>query len=580
MDFNNSQRSKIIEKADIVNIISQYVKLEKKGNNYIGLCPFHDDKNPSMSVSSQKKVFKCFSCGVGGDVITFVSRIKNISITDAMKEIGASVGISVTLSQKDIEFQKNSKYYAILKEASQLFSFYLHNTDEGKEGLQYLYNRKLSDEIITRFNIGLTNDNEMLYKTLVNKNILPLDMIEVGLVRGDSQYHDVFKNRIMFPLKDLEGNIVGFSGRKYKPDDPSDSKYVNTRETVVFKKGDILYNYSDAIQEIKTRNCVYLYEGFMDIIASVRANVVNAVASMGTSLTQNQILALKRLTNNVIVCYDSDGPGTIATIKAIELLLTNNMNVSVVRIPNGKDPDEYIFQKGAEELYNVLTHNIISAIDFVMDYEKKSFSLNNINDIEIYKNRIFDYLHLIKSNVIIENTLKRLALELNLNVESLYSDFKNLRYKVSDKPVIQTDNKKSIKIKEKYLKSERKLLKAAFLNQKQCLEIESSLNHTFCTKEHRNILYSLMTYYKTHDIMDKNVYLSNSQLTNEEIAILEAIIVNEQTPTNEEIIKLIANIKEYPFAKAIDEMSIKTIKNEEDLKNVSNYKRKTTIIKK
>ncbi len=580
MDFNNSQRSKIIEKADIVNIISQYVKLEKKGNNYIGLCPFHDDKNPSMSVSSQKKVFKCFSCGVGGDVITFVSRIKNISITDAMKEIGASVGISVTLSQKDIEFQKNSKYYAILKEASQLFSFYLHNTDEGKEGLQYLYNRKLSDEIITRFNIGLTNDNEMLYKTLVNKNILPLDMIEVGLVRGDSQYHDVFKNRIMFPLKDLEGNIVGFSGRKYKPDDPSDSKYVNTRETVVFKKGDILYNYSDAIQEIKTRNCVYLYEGFMDVIASVRANVVNAVASMGTSLTQNQIVALKRLTNNVIVCYDSDGPGTIATIKAIELLLTNNMNVSVVRIPNGKDPDEYIFQKGAEELYNVLTHNIISAIDFVMDYEKKSFSLNNINDIEIYKNRIFDYLHLIKSNVIIENTLKRLALELNLNVESLYSDFKNLRYKVSDKPVIQTDNKKSIKIKEKYLKSERKLLKAAFLNQKQCLEIESSLNHTFCTKEHRNILYSLMTYYKTHDIMDKNVYLSNSQLTNEEIAILEAIIVNEQTPTNEEIIKLIANIKEYPFAKAIDEMSIKTIKNEEDLKNVSNYKRKTTIIKK
>lgn len=580
MDFNNSQRSKIVEKADIVNIISQYVKLEKKGNNYIGLCPFHDDKNPSMSVSPQKKVFKCFSCGVGGDVITFVSRIKNISINDAMKEVGATVGITVTLSQKDIEFQKNSKYYTILKEASQLFTFYLHNTDEGKEGLTYLYNRKLNDEIINRFNIGLTSDNEMLYKTLVNKNVLPLDMIEVGLVRGDSQYHDVFKNRIMFPLKDLDGNIVGFSGRKYKPDDPSDSKYVNTRETIVFKKGDILYNYSDAIQEIKTRNFVYLYEGFMDVIASVRANVVNAVASMGTSLTQNQIAALKRLTNNVIVCYDSDGPGTIATIKAIELLLSNNMNVSVVRIPNGKDPDEYIFQKGAEELYNVLTHNIISAIDFVMDYEKKSFSLNNINDIEIYKNRIFDYLHLIKSNVIIENTLKRLASELKLNVESLYNDFKNLRYKVSEKPVIQTDVKKSIKIKEKYLKSERKLLKAAFLNQKQCLEIESSLNHTFCTKEHRNILYSLMTYYKTHDIMDKTVYFNNSQLTNEEITILETIIVNEQTPTNEEIIKLIANIKEYPFAKAIDEMSIKTIKNEEDLKNVSNYKRKTTIIKK
>ncbi len=580
MDFNNSQRSKIVEKADIVNIISQYVKLEKKGNNYIGLCPFHDDKNPSMSVSPQKKVFKCFSCGVGGDVITFVSRIKNISITDAMKEVGATVGINVTLSQKDIEFQKNSKYYTVLKEASQLFEFYLHNTDDGKEGLTYLHDRKLSDEIISRFSIGLTSDNDMLYKTLVNKNILPLDMIEVGLVRGDSQYHDVFKNRIMFPLKDLDGNIVGFSGRKYKKDDPSDSKYINTKDTVIFKKGDILYNYSDAIQEIKTHNCVYLYEGFMDVIASVRANVLNSVASMGTSLTQNQIVAIKRLTNNVIVCYDSDGPGTIATIKAIELLLNNNMNVSVVRIPNGKDPDEFIYQKGKEELYNVLTHNIVSAIDFVMDYEKKSFSLDNINDIEIYKNRIFDYLHLIKSNVIIESVLKRLAKELNTNVETLYNDFKNLKYKVSEKPIIKTDVEKKVKIKDKYLKSERKLLKAAFLNQKQCLEIESSLNHTFCIKEHRNILYSLMTYYKMHDIMDKDVYLNNSQLNNDEISILESIIVNEQTPNNDEIVKLIANIKEFPYAKAIDEMSIKTIKNEEDLKNVSNYKKKTTIIKK
>lgn len=587
MDYNNTLRSQIATQADIVNIIGQYVKLEKKGNNYIGLCPFHDDKNPSMSVSPQKHVFKCFSCGTGGDVITFVSKIKNISISDTMREVGETVGIKVNLSKKDLEFQKNQKYYVALKEALQFFKFYLHNTNDGKYGLEYLHNRKLSDDIIEKFNIGLTGDDDILFKTLENKNILPLEMIETGLVRGGSQYHDVFKNRIMFPIEDLDGNVVGFSGRKYKKDDPSDSKYINTNETVLFKKGDILYNYHRAIKDIKEKNTIYLYEGFMDVIASVRAGVLNAVASMGTSLTINQTKAIKRLTNNIIVCYDSDGPGTIATIKAIQLLLQNDCNVSVVRIPSGKDPDEYIALNGGESLHTVLTSNVISAIDFLMEYEKKSYSFTNVNDMEVYKSKIFDYLKLFKSKIIIEKTLDKLAIELNVSKENLYNDFNNQKYKVLN-PVKtvqneindfnEVENKRFEVVKNKYLKSERMLIRAAFSNQKQCLEIESTLNNYFYNVTNRNILYKLMNYYKSNDIMDKEVFFLND-LNEEERFILDDIINKEEIPNNDEIIQLIDNIKTWPYAKSINNMSNKVSKSEEDLKNISDYKKKIIIIK-
>jgi DNA primase len=195
-------------------------------------------------------------------------------------------------------------------------------------------------------------------------------MIEVGLLRSGNGYHDAFKNRIMFPIKDLDGNVVGFSGRKFLPNTENESKYINTNETVVFKKGEILYNYSDCITDIKLNKNVYLFEGFMDVIAAVKSNIKNSVASMGTALTSNQINALKRITNNVTLCFDSDGPGVQATIKAIHLLTNAEINVNVVVIPDGKDADEYLFNNGSEKLHSVLVNDIISAMEFLYKYER------------------------------------------------------------------------------------------------------------------------------------------------------------------------------------------------------------------
>ena len=590
---SNPLRKQIVDKADIVNIISQYVKLEKKGNNYIGLCPFHDDKNPSMSVSPQKKVFKCFSCGTAGDVVSFVSKIKNISISDALREVGESVGIKVALTQKDIERQKNAKYYNVLKEASDFFNFYLLNTVEGKNGIQYLQNRKISLDEIKRFQIGLAGEDDILYKTLSQKGYLPLDMIEVGVLRGGDFYHDAFKNRIIFPIKDLEGNVVGFSGRKYLPKQEDESKYINTNETIVFKKGEILYNYSESIQEIKMNNNVYLFEGFMDVIAAYKANITNSVASMGTALTVKQINAIKRITKNVTLCYDSDGPGVLATIKAIELLVSNDMNVNVAIIPEGKDADEYIFNNGREALNKCLKNNIISGIEFLYNQEKKNLDLNNVNSIEEFKNKIFKYLNVFKSNIITEKTVKQLSIDLKVSYENLISDFNNNKSNISiqhydekdleevNKIITDQNNKSNsrfIYAQQKYLKSERMLLLAALNDKKNCYEIENLLENHFYNEINRNILYKLLSYYKMYDTMNEEIFIQRLDYIEKE-TLLD--IKNKETmPSNTEIISLIKNIKKWPYDKAINRINNKEEKDPDDLIKLSEYKRKTIIINK
>lgn len=590
---SNPLRKQIVDKADIVNIISQYVKLEKKGNNYIGLCPFHDDKNPSMSVSPQKKVFKCFSCGTAGDVVSFVSKIKNISISDALREVGASVGIKVALTQKDIERQKNTKYYNVLKEANDFFNFYLLNTVEGKNGIQYLQNRKISLDEIKRFQIGLAGEDDILYKTLSQKGYLPLDMIEVGVLRGGDFYHDAFKNRIIFPIKDLEGNVVGFSGRKYLPKQEDESKYINTNETIVFKKGEILYNYSESIQEIKMNNNVYLFEGFMDVIAAYKANITNSVASMGTALTVKQINAIKRITKNVTLCYDSDGPGVLATIKAIELLVSNDMNVNVAIIPEGKDADEYIFNNGSEALNKCLKNNLISGIEFLYNQEKKNLDLNNVNSIEEFKNKIFKYLNVFKSNIITEKTVKQLSIDLKVSYENLISDFNNNKNNISiqhydekdleevNKIITDQNNKSNsrfIYAQQKYLKSERMLLLAALNDKKNCYEIENLLENHFYNEINRNILYKLLSYYKMYDIMNEEIFIQRLDYIEKE-TLLD--IKNKETmPSNTEIISLVKNIKKWPYDKAINRINNKEEKETDDLIKLSEYKRKTIIINK
>ena len=576
--YNNSLRKEIVEKADIVSIISQYVSLEKKGANYIGLCPFHEDKNPSMSVSPTKKVFKCFSCNTGGDVVTFVSKIKNISVRDAMRMIGETVGVKVQTTKKEIERQKNAKYYDIMSDANNFYHFFLKNSKDAKKAMEYLNQRGLSVDVINKFQIGLSSENDELYKILSSKNHLEVDMVELGLIHSYGQtYHDYFKNRIIFPIKDLDGNVCGFSGRKYLEND-NESKYKNSSENIIFKKGQILYNYSDSINSIKQNNCVYLFEGFMDVIAACRAGVTNSIASMGTALTNNQIEAIKRITSNVVICYDSDEAGIMATLRAIDMLNSFGMNIRVVSIPDGKDPDEFIKKNGEDGLNKCLINNQTSAMGYIYNINSKTTLFDDVNSKENFKNIIFKNLVKFKSNSLIETFLNKLSEDLKVSLDGIkndYSEFsktnvndsvKEVRnYDYLDEPALKKDIP-SVNTFKKYIISAKRLIRAAYENKEKCLYIESKLNGNFVERTDRNLLYLLREYYQKQELMNYNDF---KEIVYEEelLFLLDDILKNERVPEDKEIEEYIDLIAEYQSAKIIKDIEENSDKNNiEDLK--------------
>ena len=285
--------NKIRKSNDIVDVISSYIDLVPKGKNYFGVCPFHDDHSPSMSVSREKQIYRCFTCGASGNVLTFVMNYENIGFVDALKKLGDKVGIHLDIKSR----QKDSKYsefYDIYKLST---NFYKNNLNSplGEEARKYLNSRKITEDMIKTFDIGLSL-NDSLSKMLVKKYDSK-KLIDIGLSHEyNGKIADLFLNRIMFPIKDLFGNVVAYSGRKY---DNSDApKYINTKETVIFKKGNVLYNYFSALEEIRRKKEIIICEGFMEVIRLYSIGVKNVVALMGTSFTNNQLEVKTRCISN------------------------------------------------------------------------------------------------------------------------------------------------------------------------------------------------------------------------------------------------------------------------------------------
>lgn len=572
--------NKIKESADIVKIISEYVKLEKKGGNFVGLCPFHPDTNPSMSVSPAKGIYKCFSCGASGNVITFVQNYEHLSFVKAVQVVGEKVGIHVELN--NAEFSQNlDKYHDILQKALNFYDFYLKNTTDGKDAIEYLYKRHLNDEIIKRFKIGLSpKEPDLLYKSLLNDKVQPLDMIESGLIRSGKNYYDVFRNRIMFPIEDINGKIVGFSGRIYHQQKTDESKYLNSSENIVFKKGNILYNYRQAINEIKMKDKVFVFEGFMDVIAAYRAEVYNTIATMGTALTQNQIKAILKTTNNVVLCYDGDYAGIEATKKAIFSFVDAKCNVSAVLMPEGIDPDEYINQYGKEKLYDFLHNHAISGIDYLYEVDKRSLNLSDLNTIEKFKNNIFNYLKFYNSTVVTEKILTKLAIDLKISIESINLDFKNKRpvYKEDFiKPELPTEIKlirTQKHLKKKYLNAEKALIKAMYYSCENCKKVEELLFAKCVDKKNRDIYINLYNYYSRYNEMNDDLF--KSTLTPAQIEIVNEIL-NDTTNTYTEIDLLIGTISTYQREKELEDYIEKNrdnLNNPEVLENIRQMKMK------
>jgi len=421
-DKSNNDFHRIQNRADIVEMIRSYIKLESHGKNFFGVCPFHDDHSPSMSVSPSKQIYKCFVCGASGNVFNFVENYLGVSFIEAVKIVADKVGEAFTIRESR-EDQRNSKYYDIMNLAT---LFYQNNlrTNAGKMAREYLHSRGLNDEIIKDFSIGLAlPENGMLFKLLTNKKIDKKDMDALGLVAdGENGTYDLFRNRIIFPLKSSTGKVNGFSGRIYNTD--SQSKYVNTKETIIFKKRENLYNYHLAAPAARQEKFIVVCEGFMDAIRIYSVGIKNVIATMGTALAKEQIALLKKLNVRIIIVMDNDAAGELATVSLGQSLMKENMDIGIVRLTGKKDPDEYILTYGVEAFRDNL-RNPLSYPEFMEIYLRKNRNLKNPTELTAYINDVVNMIADSNDDILIEVTINKLANEFHLDKDLLKSRLKN-----------------------------------------------------------------------------------------------------------------------------------------------------------
>lgn len=505
---------KVINQTDIVEVINEYIPLHPKGSSMIGLCPFHDDKNPSMSVSRNKKVFNCFSCNTKGNVIYFVSRYENITINQATIKLAKRLGINVQVNPEDL---KKDRLYQVMKHASDFYQFYLRNSTEGQAALTYLYDRGITDDIINKFKIGLaSNMPNYLNLALNEKRIDILDQKELGLVREreNGTIYDIFRSRIIFPLADNEGRVVGFSGRIYLPNDKN-AKYINSQETILFRKSDILYNYHPASIHAKRMDKIYVFEGFMDVIAADIAGIYPVVATMGTAMTKEHVNSLLALTKNIILCFDGDEAGIMATTRAAEIFASSALIPKAIALPDGLDPDDYLKKYGASALETYLNQSV-SIYEYLYDYAEKDLIVDDLSSIEKFKTNVFKMIRMSRSNVIKDFFIKKMASKLDVDAESLNQDFGS-RLIIKKQP-IKIPKKPSSSINDGVARSLRIILNLSMRSKNNYqLYVHNKINNFSPDYFNYFRLFDLLKdYYQKYDQFDKETFIKEHVFSDEE----------------------------------------------------------------
>lgn len=409
--ISNEEITEIRKKADIVEVIGSYINLAPQGKNYFGICPFHNDHSPSLSVSREKQIYKCFTCLASGNVFTFVQNYENISFIEAVKKVADKINYKLDINDKIVN--KNSKYYELMDLSNKIFVNNL-NSNLGLKAKEYLINeRHLSEEAIKEFNIGLALNDNNLNKLLSSKGYSDKDIIEMSLAnKTDNGLLDMFRNRITFPICNHEGKIIAYSARIYQNEDTS--KYINSKESVIFKKGYTFYNYDKCRLEALKIKSVILVEGQMDAIRVYTSGFKNVIASMGTAITSNHISLLKKLNAKVILMMDNDNAGEKSTILNGEELIKNNIEVSVVRLTGEKDPDSFILKNGADAFRDALKGEI-SFFDFKLRYLKKDKNLNKADELAEYINKIIDELNKSDDDILKSVTINKIAEDYNID---------------------------------------------------------------------------------------------------------------------------------------------------------------------
>lgn len=535
--MTQEQKNEILSRANIVEIVGSYIPLSQKGKNYWGVCPFHDDHSPSMSVSRERKIYTCWSCHATGNVINFVMDYEKIGYMDAVKSIANKVGVHLDNVNYGNQKQDNKLYD--IYELSQKFYQNNINTPKGKKARTYLQERVISDEIIKEFGIGLAlEERDVLSQLLIKKSYDINDILKSGLIiKNENGISDVYRNRIMFPLWDLSGRIVGYSGRIYNGEDTS--KYINTKETELFKKSELLYNYHRAKDHARTSQTVIVMEGFMDVIRAHTIGINNAIATMGTAMSKYQANSIKRIAKKVILCFDGDEAGQKATYLCGNELMNVGIIPSVVRLEENLDPDDYIKKYGAIAFKNKI-ENPISIMDFKLSYLKNNKDLTNNVELAEYVKMVLKEVSNIDDDILREITLKKVSEESKLDIEVL-------RGKLSKKEEVKEIKQEKIKVKKnKFDLAEQYLLNYMLISEEVIQKCNK--NNVYMSTSIGNELAKQINYfYKKYgyiDVADLIAFLENNQELIKLIGEIQALDLKEKY-SQEEIDDYIKVIREF-----------------------------------
>lgn len=556
----------VLKNSDIVEVISSRIKVIKAGRNYKAVCPFHDDKNPSLMISKEKQIFKCFVCGASGNAISFIQKYDKISFFEAVKEVAKISGYNderlTNLNQPKVSVNNEySDIYNCLNEIANFYEISLYQSEVGKKGLEYLKNRGLNDDVIHYFRIGYSlDDGENIINYLKAKNFSIKTIERTGIGRINNQtlsIHDNNAGRIIFPLISKNDQVLGFSARRIVNDDTA--KYINTESTLVFNKGNLLYNLNKAKNEAKQVNYVYLVEGFMDVIALYRINVKSAVALMGTALTKDQIKELRLLNVEVRICLDLDNAGQMNTLSVINKLEEAGIDFKVVNNKvdfNEKDSDEILTKYGEEKLKSFL-FNLIDSGEWILNYYTKTLNLANTNDKKILVQKVMPYIAKLKSKFDVEAYINKLSFQTGFSKSLLMeylTKFKEKNLNSDDELFIKEVTSPSKKISKIDL-AQFKILKY-MLEDKVAIDIVNSSNLYFPTEKYRELAGLLIDYVTSLSLEQNtinadeiiNYIQSNENLENKDklSTSVSEIVLNEE-------------IKIPPFTKSELEESINNL---------------------
>lgn len=573
MRIEQSVINEIKDKTDILDLVSEYVKLEKRGRNYIGLCPFHDEKTPSFTVSEDKQICHCFGCKKGGNVFQFTQEIKDLSFVEAVKELGERINISVDIgNSSDYTSQIASNDLTMIEMHELMHEYYqyaLLKTVEGEEALNYLTKRGFTEELIKSRGIGYAPNHTHFCHDFLQQKGYDIELAyEAGLLSRNEEnfsYFDRFRDRIMFPLNNAQGRIVGYSGRTYNNQEP---KYLNSPETPIFQKRRLLYNLDNARKHIRKNDEAILLEGFMDVIKSDSSGLKPVIASMGTAISDEHITVLKKLTSHITLMFDGDFAGQEATIKTGQHLLQQGFNVFVVQLPKDMDPDEYITKYGNEKFLEYVNNEKKSFIIYKVNKHKDEIANNDLA-YERYLKEVTQDIALMNSQILQNKIIKDVAHLFNVDSNTLNSNVLNQQQYIPSEPYINDYQSYDIEIQNnsnnlfshlsKHESAERALLKHfmndkdLFLNYHKQLESDDFDNQFF--KRIYSVLEDFYAENDSYTISDMILYTDNDNMRDAIIA-LDNYDINQE-PYDSEIEDYMNVINESKYGDTLEELNHK-----------------------